>query len=134
MPKYQSIPQFEHGLAESTGILLVNLGTPDAPTPGAVRRFLKQCLWDPRVVEYPRWLWWLILHGVILRIRPARSAAAYREVWTEDGSPLLSIARAQRDAVAASRALSPPPLRKPRRTRLSLPMGGMSPCAPLPKL
>ena len=105
MPTYQSIPQFEHGLAESTGILLVNLGTPDAPTAGAVRRFLKQFLWDPRVVEYPRWLWWLILNGIILRIRPSRSAAAYREIWTDDGSPLMiystAIARALQDQLDA---------------------------------
>ena len=94
MPTYQITPQFEHGLAESTGILLVNLGTPDAPTAPAVRRFLKQFLWDPRVVEYPRWLWWLILNGIILRIRPSRSAAAYREIWTDDGSPLMIYSKA----------------------------------------
>ncbi len=72
------------------GILLVNLGTPDAPTTSAVRRYLAEFLWDPRIIEQPRWLWWLILHGIILRIRPARSARAYRKVWTEDGSPLQS--------------------------------------------
>jgi len=89
MPSYQSTPEFKHGLTESTGILLVNLGTPEAPTSSAVRRFLKQFLWDPRVVEYPRWLWWLILNVVILRFRPSRSAAAYRKIWTDDGSPLM---------------------------------------------
>lgn len=89
MPTYQSTPQFEHGLTESTGILVVNLGTPEAPTASAVRRFLKQFLWDPRVVEYPRVLWWLILNLVILTIRPSRSAAAYQKIWTEDGSPLM---------------------------------------------
>lgn len=89
MPTYQSTPEFKHGQSESTGILLVNLGTPEEPTPQAVRRFLKQFLSDPRVVEYPRWLWWLILNGIILRIRPARSAAAYRKIWTDDGSPLM---------------------------------------------
>ena len=94
MPKYQTTPQFEHGRVESTGVLLVNLGTPDAPTASAVRRFLKQFLWDPRVVEYPRWLWWLILNGIILRIRPSRSAAAYREIWTDDGSPLMIYSQA----------------------------------------
>ncbi|MBE0511021.1 MAG: ferrochelatase [Chromatiales bacterium] len=77
------------------GILITNLGTPDAPTPAALRRYLGEFLWDPRVVDVPRPLWWLILHGVILRIRPARSAKAYREVWTEAGSPLLVIAREQ---------------------------------------
>lgn len=89
MPTYQSTPAFEHGASESVGILLVNLGTPEAPTAPAVRRFLKQFLSDPRVIEYPRWLWWLILNGVILRIRPSRSAAAYRKIWTDEGSPLM---------------------------------------------
>lgn len=89
MPTFQSTPQFEHGLPESTGILVVNLGTPDATTTSAVRRFLKQFLWDARVVEYPRLLWWLILNLVVLRIRPSRSAAAYKKIWTDRGSPLL---------------------------------------------
>ena len=89
MPKYQATPEFVHGSPAGTGILLVNLGTPEAPTAPAVRRFLKQFLSDPRVIEYPRLLWWLILNGVILRIRPSRSAAAYREIWTEEGSPLM---------------------------------------------
>lgn len=89
MPTYQATPKFEHGLVESTGVLVVNLGTPEAPTPSAVRRFLKPFLWDPRVVEYPRVLWWLILNLVILTIRPARSAAAYRKIWTDAGSPLM---------------------------------------------
>jgi len=94
MPSYQSIPEFEHGQTESIGILLVNLGTPEEPTPPAVRRFLKQFLSDPRVIEYPRWLWWLILNGVILRIRPSRSAAAYRKIWTDNGSPLMLFSKA----------------------------------------
>lgn len=69
-------------------VLLVNLGTPEAPTPSAVRRYLGQFLADPRIIELPRWLWRIILHGVILRIRPRRSAHAYRKVWSERGSPL----------------------------------------------
>ncbi len=89
MPRYQPTPDFEHGRSDLTGVLLVNLGTPEAPTPSAVRRFLKQFLSDPRVVELPRPLWWLILNGVILRIRPARSAEAYEKIWTDNGSPLL---------------------------------------------
>jgi len=89
MPTYQPTPQFEHGLPETTGVLIVNLGTPGAPTTGAVRRFLKQFLSDPRVVEYPRFIWWLILNLVILVIRPSRSAAAYQKIWTDQGSPLL---------------------------------------------
>ena len=75
--------------ATKTAVLLVNLGTPDAPTATAVRRYLAQFLSDPRVIETPRWLWWPILHGVILRVRPARSAHAYSSIWTEQGSPLL---------------------------------------------
>jgi len=72
------------------GILLINLGTPDSPSRGDVKRYLREFLWDPRVVEMPRALWWLILHGAILNIRPARSAKAYRKIWTEEGSPLLT--------------------------------------------
>jgi ferrochelatase len=89
MPQFQSSPSYEHGLPESLGILVVNLGTPEAPTPSALRRYLGEFLWDPRVVEIPRPLWWLILHGVILRIRPARSAKVYEKIWTEHGSPLM---------------------------------------------
>ena len=88
MPTLQSLPQEKHGLPEPTGVLVVNLGTPDAPTAIAVRRFLKQFLSDPHVIEYPRLLWWLVLNLVILQIRPSRSAAAYRKIWTEEGSPL----------------------------------------------
>ena len=82
-------PDYQHGQPERTGILLINLGTPQAPTPAALRRYLAQFLWDPRVVEIPRPLWWLILHGIILRVRPAKSAAKYATVWTPEGSPLL---------------------------------------------
>jgi ferrochelatase len=70
------------------GVLLVNLGTPTAPTARAVRPYLAEFLADPRVIEYPRWLWWLILHGVILRLRPKRSAHAYARIWDTRGSPL----------------------------------------------
>ena len=80
------------------GVLLVNLGTPEAPTPRALRTYLAEFLGDPRVIEYPRWLWWLILHGVILRIRPRRSAHAYQRVWTAQGSPL----RVGSEALAAA--------------------------------
>jgi len=81
------------------GVLLVNLGTPDAPEPGAVRRYLAEFLTDPRVIEIPAWLWRPILHGVVLRTRPAKSAHAYRQVWTEDGSPLAAITRRQAQAL-----------------------------------
>lgn len=90
-----------HRQAPLTAVVLVNLGTPDAPTAPALRRYLAEFLADPRVVETPRWLWWLILHGVILRIRPARSARAYATVWTEQGSPLLFGSQALADAVQA---------------------------------
>jgi protoporphyrin/coproporphyrin ferrochelatase len=80
------------------GVLLVNLGTPTVPTAKAVRPYLAEFLGDTRVIDYPRWLWWLILHGVILRIRPARSAHAYARIWTEQGSPL----RFGSEALAAS--------------------------------
>ncbi len=90
-----------HRQAPLTAVVLVNLGTPDAPTAPALRRYLAEFLADPRVVETPRWLWWLILHGVILRIRPARSARAYATVWTERGSPLLFGSQALTDAVQA---------------------------------
>ncbi len=99
MAFYLGEPAFQHGSPAGTGALLVNLGTPDAPTPAAVRRFLAEFLWDPRVVEAPRWLWWLALHGVILRIRPSRSAHAYRQIWTPQGSPLLLHTRALVDRV-----------------------------------
>lgn len=85
---YQAEPRFRHGTPEQTGILLINLGTPDAPTPQAVRRYLKEFLGDPRVVEIPRLLWWFILNGIILNVRPKKSAAKYASVWMKEGSPL----------------------------------------------
>ncbi len=98
MPRYHG-PFPGNDQPETTGVLLVNLGTPDAPTPTAVRRYLAEFLSDPRVVEMPRLLWMPILHGIILRTRPARSAAAYRKIWTEQGSPLLTISREQEQAL-----------------------------------
>ena len=80
-------------------MLITNLGTPAAPTSAAVRRYLAEFLSDPRVIELPRWLWLPVLHAVILRLRPRRSAAAYREVWTEEGSPLLVNATRQANAL-----------------------------------
>ncbi|MFK8080144.1 MAG: ferrochelatase [Granulosicoccus sp.] len=98
--KYIGKPQFEHGSEEKLGVLMVNLGTPAAPETGAVRRYLAEFLSDPRIIELPRWLWLILLHGIILRIRPSRSAKAYREVWSEEtGSPLLSISRQQETAL-----------------------------------
>ncbi len=77
------------GSSPFLGVLLTNMGTPEAPTTPALRRYLAEFLWDPRIVEMPRPLWWLILHGRILRSRPQRSAQAYRSIWGEAGSPLL---------------------------------------------
>jgi protoporphyrin/coproporphyrin ferrochelatase len=82
-----------------TGVLIANLGTPDAPTPDAVRRFLADFLWDRRVVDLPRLPWWLLLHGIVLPFRPHRSARAYREIWTDAGSPLLTGTRAVASAL-----------------------------------
>lgn len=93
--KYHNHPNYQHGDTDTVGILIVNLGTPDAPNKKALRRYLKQFLADPRVVEPPppRWLWWLILNGVILNIRPGKSAKSYQKIWDQmgNGSPLLSI-------------------------------------------
>lgn len=100
MARFVNEKHYRHGTSERVGVLLTNLGTPASPTPRDVRRYLGEFLADPRVVEVPRPIWRLILHGVILRTRPARSAEAYEKVWTESGSPLLNIATRQRDALA----------------------------------
>ena len=88
-------PAHAHGTASRTAVVICNLGTPDAPTPAAVRRYLAEFLSDPRVVEIPRALWLPLLHGVILRTRPARSARKYATIWTPDGSPLAVWTRKQ---------------------------------------
>lgn len=85
---FRKEPPYHHGSIPQTAVLLVNLGTPEAPTAAALRPYLKQFLSDPRVVEIPRLLWWLILHGLILPFRPAKSAAKYAAIWSEEGSPL----------------------------------------------
>ncbi len=77
----------------SIGVLLVNLGTPEAPTSKAVRPYLRQFLSDPRVIEFPRWFWLPLLEAIILRVRPRRSARLYETIWTENGSPLLIISQ-----------------------------------------
>ena len=87
--KYKSDENYSHGDERKIGILLVNLGTPDAPTTSAVRKYLAEFLADPRIVEIPRIIWWLILNLIILNIRPKKSRDLYKKVWTEDGSPLL---------------------------------------------
>ncbi|QAU33604.1 ferrochelatase [Janthinobacterium sp. 17J80-10] len=85
---FRKEPAHTHGTAQQTAVVLVNLGTPDAPTAPAVRRYLKQFLSDPRVVEIPRALWAPILHGIILPFRSGKSAAKYASIWSADGSPL----------------------------------------------
>jgi protoporphyrin/coproporphyrin ferrochelatase len=98
---FRSEPGYRHGTAPRTAVLLVNLGTPDAPTAAALRRYLAEFLSDPRVVEIPRLLWWPILHGIILRTRPAKSAAKYASVWLPEGSPLAVWTRAQATLLGA---------------------------------
>src|SRR5579871_5680041 len=86
--RFNTVPVFKDGVPEKTGVLLVNLGTPATPSPPAVRRYLRDFLADPRVVEIPRAIWLALLYGVILHDRPRRSAAKYALVWTPEGSPL----------------------------------------------
>lgn len=99
--KYTSQQDFKHDRQPRTGILLVNLGTPDAPTTSAVRRYLGEFLSDSRVVEIPKPIWWLILNGIILRIRPKRVAHAYASIWMDGGSPLLVHSQAIATALRA---------------------------------
>lgn len=94
-------PHQEGRFHQKTGILLTNLGSPDAPTTSSVRTYLNEFLSDRRIVEIPRLIWMMILHGIILRIRPKRSAKLYQSIWTENGSPLTHITRLQRDKLSA---------------------------------
>ena len=86
--RFRPEPEFSHGRAPRTAVLYCNLGTPDAPTPAALRRYLAEFLNDPRVVEIPRLVWLPLLYGLILPFRSAKSAAKYQAIWTPDGSPL----------------------------------------------
>lgn len=104
MSKYTGKPDFDHEQDQTVGVLLVNLGTPDAPNRKALRRYLKQFLSDPRVIEVPKWIWWFILNGVILNTRPAKSAEAYKKVWTAAGSPLLDYSVKQTKAIQSALA------------------------------
>ncbi|MCE3262713.1 MAG: ferrochelatase [Pseudoduganella sp.] len=88
-------PPYQHGAIAKTAVVLVNLGTPDAPTRGAVRRYLKEFLSDPRVVEIPKALWWFILNGIILPFRSGQSAQKYASIWSSEGSPLKLHTQAQ---------------------------------------
>jgi len=89
MTNYIGQSAYAHGEPQRTWVLLVNLGTPEAPTAGALRPYLREFLGDPRVIEWPAWLWKLILNGIILNVRPKKSAKLYASIWTEQGSPLL---------------------------------------------
>ncbi len=95
MAYYNQEPKYEHGDQLKVGILLANLGTPDAPTAKALRPYLRQFLSDTRIVEIPRIIWWLILNCIILVIRPKKSAEKYASIWTKEGSPLLVHAQKQ---------------------------------------
>lgn len=90
---------FSHQQSDKVGVLLMNLGTPDAPKPGALRRYLRQFLSDQRVVELPRWRWLPVLFLFVLAFRPKRSAALYRKIWWEQGSPLLVISQRQAEGL-----------------------------------
>src|SRR4028118_1696319 len=100
-PPARPAPACSHGRPARTAVLLCNLGTPDAPTAPAVRRYLAEFLSDPRVIEIPKAVWKPILHGVILRTRPSKSAHAYSQVWTKEGSPLAAITRKQAEKLQA---------------------------------
>jgi ferrochelatase len=103
---FQQEPPFQHGTpsgpAARTAILYCNLGTPSAPTAPALRTYLAEFLGDSRVVEIPKPIWWLILHGIILRVRPAKSAAKYASIWTEQGSPLKAFTELQAQSLDAA--------------------------------
>lgn len=88
MSRFLPEPEYTHGQASRTGVLLANLGTPDRPDAASLRTYLRQFLSDDRVVEIPRALWWFILNGIILNVRPKQSAEKYATVWTDEGSPL----------------------------------------------
>jgi ferrochelatase len=103
-------PNYTHGTQSRTGVLLVNLGTPDAATAPAVRRYLKEFLSDPRIVEIPKFIWWFILNGIILNVRPKKTAAKYAGIWMAEGSPLRVFTERQADMlkqVLAKRTPSP---------------------------
>ncbi len=95
MTYYRAEPPFTHGTSPRIGVLLINLGTPEAPTAAALRPYLKEFLSDRRIVEIPRLIWWLILNIIILNIRPRKSAEKYAQIWTQEGSPLLVHTRRQ---------------------------------------
>ena len=102
MVKYIGEKDYEHGSKEKIGVLITNLGTPDAPNKKELKIYLNQFLSDPRVIELPKILWQIILKLVILQIRPSKSAEAYKQIWTDKGSPLLDIANRQLNKIQSS--------------------------------
>ena len=102
MIKYIGEKDYEHGSKEKIGVLITNLGTPDAPNKKELKVYLNQFLSDPRVIELPKILWQIILKLVILQIRPSKSAEAYKQIWTDKGSPLLDIANRQLNKIQSS--------------------------------
>ena len=102
MVKYIGEKDYEHGSREKIGVLITNLGTPDAPNKKELKVYLNQFLSDPRVIELPKILWQIILKLVILQIRPSKSAEAYKQIWTDKGSPLLDIANRQLNKIQSS--------------------------------
>lgn len=112
MTFYYPEPPFHHDQPARVGILLINLGTPEAPTAQALRSYLKEFLWDRRVVEIPRPVWWLILNGIILNTRPKKSAEKYASIWRKEGSPLRHFTERQSQLLGQDlgRRLAEPPL------------------------
>jgi len=104
--KYKLNENYAHGDERKIGVLLVNLGTPDAPTTSAVRKYLSEFLSDPRIVEIPRLIWWLILNLIILNIRPKKSRDLYRKIWLDKGSPLLVISKSIVEKLKQSKNIS----------------------------
>lgn len=104
--KYKLNENYVHGDERKIGVLLVNLGTPDAPTTSAVRKYLSEFLSDPRIVEIPRLIWWLILNLIILNIRPKKSRDLYRKIWLDKGSPLLVISKSIVEKLKQSKNIS----------------------------
>lgn len=100
MSRYLGRTKALHDKKPKVGVLITNLGTPEAPTASALRDYLREFLSDPRVVEIPRIIWMMILHGIVLRVRPKKSAALYKTVWTDEGSPLMVISQKQKAKIA----------------------------------
>ena len=99
MSNYIGEKDYQHGSKEKVGILITNLGTPDAPNTSSLKVYLKQFLSDPRVIEVPKIIWQIILRLFILQLRPRKSAKTYKSIWTKEGSPLLNISKKQLEAI-----------------------------------